>query len=86
MGKTGRSVLMNVDVWSRSGPDAAQDGFAEAHTVAGLIDGILDNTAPSLAADGWVCVICQLERSQPVRDNDGVTRLVRMQYRWLVEA
>lgn len=84
-GRTGRSVLATVNVWSRSGPDAAQDGFGEALGIAGLIDGLLDDYEPA-DTDGWHVDVVAFEQSQNLRDPDGITRRVLLQYRFLVEA
>src|SRR5690348_5773784 len=41
-GNPGRLVMAQLDVWTRSGPDAGQDGWLQAKTIAGEIDFILD--------------------------------------------
>ena len=83
-GKTGRDVLASIDVWSRSGPDASQDGYGEALGIGSAIDVILDGYDPG-SIFGWVFVSCDFEQQIPMRDPDGVTRHVHMEYRLRVE-
>jgi hypothetical protein len=83
-GRRGRQLIAQIDVWSRSGPDAAQDGWLEAKTIGGEIDALLDWTTPA-ASDGWNFVGCQFERSQEKREPDGITRSLVMEYRLWVE-
>lgn len=85
MGRTGRNVLAQVDVWSRSGSDFGQDGYGEAKRIAGEIDSVLDDATPA-DTDGWSFVSVAFETSQYVRDPDGITRHGILQYRVFVEA
>lgn len=84
IGRTGRNVLTDVNVWSRSGADASQDGYAEALGIAAEVDALLDDYEPA-PVDGWVVVLVQFEQQQTLRDPDGVTRRVLINYRVLVE-
>lgn len=81
---TGRSVLFQVDVWTRSGTDATADGWYQAKNIAGQIDSILDDSFPA-PSDGWATVIIGFESSKESELADGMTRRVMMEYRALLE-
>ena len=83
-GRTGRSVLYQVDVWTRSGTDAAADGWYQAKNIAGQVDSLLDDTFPA-PSDGWTTIIIQFESSRESELADGITRRVMMEYRALLE-
>lgn len=85
MGRTGRSLLCEIDAWSRSGADAAQDGYGEALGIAGEIDALLDDYEPPAPVDGWTFNLVAFEQQQTLRDPDGITRRVMLNYRVLVE-
>lgn len=80
---TGRTVLAQIDVWTRSGTDAAQDGWGQGRTIAGQIDVLLDATIPG-ASDGWTFTFCQFDSSKDRPLADGLTRGITLEYRvWL---
>jgi hypothetical protein len=83
-GRTGRSVLYQVDVWTRSGADATADGWYQAKNIAGQIDALLDGATPS-TSDGWATIIIQFESSKENELADGITRRVMMEYRAILE-
>lgn len=85
-GRTGRKVSATIHVWTRSGGDFSQGGFAQGLGIAGTIDALLDDAALDLSADGWADVSCDFQQSQTLRDPDGVTRHVVLTYEVLVEA
>jgi len=81
---TGRSVLATIDVWSRSGPDAAQDGWGQARQIAGQID-VLLHASVHAPSDGWTFVSYLLDTTQDRPLSDGITRAVTLEYRVLLE-
>ena len=85
-GRTGRKVSATIHVWTRSGGDFSQGGFAQGLGIAGTIDALLDDAALDLSADGWADVSCDFQQSQTLRDPDGLTRHVVLTYEVLVEA
>jgi hypothetical protein len=83
-GRRGRLVIQQLDVWTRSGPDAAQDGWAEAKGIAAQIEELLDWTQPA-TSDGWVFTDCLMHREQEKREPDGITRCVVCEYQFRLE-
>ena len=81
---TGRTVVFQIDVWTRSGADAAADGWYQAKQIAGQIDVLLDATIPA-ASDGWTFVSCLFDSSKESQLSDGMTRRVTLEYRVLLE-
>ena len=83
-GRRGRMALFQIDVWGRSGPDAAQSGWYESKMIAGQIEELLDWTQPE-SSDGWDFVDCQFHRSHEKTEADGITRHLILEYQMLLE-
>jgi hypothetical protein len=69
----GRDSTLTLHVWSRA------LGFKEAKTIASRIDDLLDEHA--LVVTGWRVVRLSLEFTNALRDPDGITRHLVLQYR-----
>lgn len=84
-GNPGRTVTQQLDVWGRSGPDAAQDGWLQGKSIAGAVDFLLDG-ASLTDSDGWHFVGCLFNRSNEKRESDGITRHLILEYTVWLEA
>lgn len=74
----GRNVLITMHAWSR------YRGSKEASSIMGRIGDLLDEY--DLSVTGCVVESCEVEQSQIVRDQDGVTRHGILQLRVRVAA
>lgn len=80
----GRTVMAQVDVWIRQGPDGATDGWGQARNIAGQVDVILNSGALPAPSDGWTFTGVLFHSSKDRALGDGMTRCVMLEYTvWL---
>ena len=68
-----------IDVWS------TYQGYAEAKTIAAAIVAKLDDQPENLDVAGFTVVVFEIHNYMPLRDPDGLTRRVNLQFRALVQ-
>lgn len=76
--RDGRELTAFIDAWSRG------EGMKEIQAIAAAISTALDNVA--IAVAGWsTTVYCQFKQAQTLREDNGMTRHLAMQFTVVVQ-